>query len=210
MILEILHFFGKAICHQLKDRSLLSSGEVLSVCARDTGIYLGIFSTLTYLFLFKRRTIVTIPSIKNSFFLLLFMVPMMVDGLGSYSHLFESNNLRRLVSGLCFGFSLPYFLFPLLSGKALENNAEPVVKQMRDTIVPLLLCSILGVSVLWGKLSYYFIDSLLIFTIIIWFCLWISLLLSFIRSHYLKWSFSLLGSLTLLTMLSLLHDIIIS
>jgi hypothetical protein len=138
------------------------------------------------------------------------MVPMMVDGLGSYSHLFESNNLRRLVSGLCFGFSLPYFLFPLLSGKALENNAEPVVKQMRDTIVPLLLCSILGVSVLWGKLSYYFIDSLLIFTIIIWFCLWISLLLSFIRSHYLKWSFSLLGSLTLLTMLSLLHDIIIS
>ncbi len=210
MIIEILNFFGKAICHQIKERSLLVSGETLSVCARDTGIYLGIFSSLAYFILFKRNTKLTIPSTKVSFFLLLFMVPMMVDGMGSYSHLFESNNARRLVTGICFGYVLPYFLYPLLSAKALEHNSEPVVTHRNDIIVPLLLCCILGVLVYWGKLSYYFIDSLIILTIIVWFSLWTSFLFSIIRNNYLKWPLSIISSLALLSMFSLLHDFVIS
>jgi uncharacterized membrane protein len=210
VIIEILHFFGKAICHQIKERSLLVSGVTLSVCARDTGIYLGIFSTLVYLILFKRNTKLTIPSTKVSFFLLLFMVPMMVDGIGSYSHLFESNSIQRLVTGIGFGYVLPYFLYPLLSAKALEHNSEPVVKHRNDITMPMLLCSILGVLVYWGKFSYYFIDSLIILTIIVWFSLWTSFLFSVIRNNYLKWSVSIIGSLTLLSMFSILHDFVIS
>jgi hypothetical protein len=138
------------------------------------------------------------------------MVPMMVDGIGSYSHLFESNNIQRLVTGIGFGYVLPYFIYPLLSAKALEHNSEPVVKHRNDIIVPMLLCSILGVLVYWGKFSFYFIDGLIILTIIVWFSLWTSFLFSVIRNNYLKWSLSIICSLTLLSMFSMLHDFVIS
>jgi uncharacterized membrane protein len=209
LIHELLHFFGRAICHQIEERSLLASGKTLSVCARDTGIYLGIFSTFIYLFLLKRHQIITIPSIKVSFFLLLFMVPLMVDGLGSYAHLFESNNERRLLTGLGFGFVLPYFMFPLIFGNALDPLSKPVIKSALDFIIPLILSSLLGILVYRSYIPYYIIDSLIIITIIIWFSLWTSLLFLSSRNNVLKWSFSILSSLAFLSILSLLHNFIL-
>ncbi|MED4228699.1 DUF2085 domain-containing protein [Neobacillus cucumis] len=209
MIHELLHFFGKAICHQIEDRSLLASGKTLSVCARDTGIYLGIFSTFIYLLLVKRNQIITIPSIKVSFFLLLFMVPMMIDGLGSYAHLFESNNERRLLTGLGFGFVLPYFMFPLIFGNALDPRSKPVIKNTFDILIPMFFCCLLGSLVYWNYITYYMIDSLIIFTIIIWFSLWTSLLFTSIRNSFLKWLFSIMSSLAFLSILSLLHSYIL-
>jgi uncharacterized membrane protein len=205
-----LHFFGRAICHQIEERSLLASGKTLSVCARDTGIYLGIFSTFIYLFLLKRNQIITIPSIKVSFFLLLFMVPMMIDGLGSYAHLFESNNERRLITGLGFGFVLPYLMFPLILGNALDPRSKPVIKNTFDILIPMFICCLLGSLVYSGYITYYIIDSLIIFTIIIWFSLWTSLLFLSIRNSLLKWSYSIISSIAFLSILSLLHDYILS
>ncbi|MBM7652044.1 DUF2085 domain-containing protein [Neobacillus cucumis] len=209
MIHELLQFFGKAICHQIEDRSLLASGKTLSVCARDTGIYLGIFSTFIYLFLLKRNQIITIPSIKVSFFLLLFMVPMMIDGLGSYAHLFESNNERRLLTGLGFGFVLPFFMFPLIFGNALDPRSKPVIKNTFDILIPMFFCCLLGSLVYWNYITYYMIDSLIIFTIVIWFSLWTSLLFTSIRNSFLKWLFSIMSSLAFLSILSLLHSYIL-
>jgi uncharacterized membrane protein len=205
LLQEVLHFFGRAICHQLEDRSLQADGDTLSVCARDTGIYLGIFSSLAYLHIFKRHRDITIPSVKISFFLLLFMVPMMVDGLGSYLHLFESTNVRRLVSGTSFGFVLPYFLYPLLSAGALEKTSEPVVKDGKDLIVPLLLCSVLGGLFYWGNLSYYVVDSFIILTVIGWFSLFASILFSWVRNRTMKWALSIFVGLAFLSLLSCLH-----
>ncbi|WML41107.1 DUF2085 domain-containing protein [Neobacillus sp. OS1-2] len=207
MIQEVLHFFGRAICHQLEERSLLASGETLSVCARDTGIYIGVISTLAYLHLFKRRKKMTIPTIKTSLFLLLFMVPMAVDGFGSYAHLFRSTNLRRLVSGTSFGFVLPYFVYPLLSAAALQNKSEPVVTCRKDVLLPMLLGSILSVLVYWGLLPYFVIDSLIIFTIIMWFCLLSSFIFSWIQTSSigLKWALSIISGIVFLSLFSLLH-----
>ncbi|WP_312468873.1 DUF2085 domain-containing protein [Neobacillus sp.] len=210
MLQGILHFFGRAICHQLEERSLKASGNTLSVCARDTGIYIGIFSTLAYLHLFKRRSKLTIPSIKISFFLLLYMVPLIIDGLGSYAHWFESTNVRRLITGICFGFVLPYFLYPLLSAKALENMSEPVVKHSKDVMVPLLQSSILAGIIYWGKLSYWIIDSFIILTLIVWFSLCSSFLFSQVRNTRLKSALSIFGGLAFLSFLSLLHSLVIS
>jgi uncharacterized membrane protein len=168
MFHEILVFFGRAICHQFEERSLTISGEVLSVCARDTGMYIGIFSTLSYLKLFKKNKKITIPSVKVSFCILLLLVPLMIDGLGSYLHLFESNNLRRLVTGISFGFVLPYYLYPLLSNTALEQKSEPVIIHSKDLFIPLLLSSFLGGVYYWGQLPHIVLDSLIITAILIW------------------------------------------
>jgi uncharacterized membrane protein len=202
---ELLNFFGRAICHQLEERSLQISGETLSVCARDTGIYIGIFSSLTYLHFTKRKSKITIPTIKVSFFLLLLMTPMMVDGLGSYLHWFESDNIKRLVSGTSFGFVLPYFLYPLLSSKSLESDSEPVVKGIWDLIVPMILNVIISVGVYWGMVPYYVINSFIIVTIIIWFSMFASVLFQWVHNHRLRRIISTFIGLCILIFLSNLH-----
>ncbi|MFZ7943949.1 DUF2085 domain-containing protein [Neobacillus sp. 19] len=209
MIQDLFHFFGKAICHQLEERSLQASGETLSVCARDTGIYIGIFSTLIYLYLFKRGAKITIPTIKISLFLLLLLVPLMIDGLGSYLHLFKTDNTRRLLTGISFGLALPYFIYPLLSAKALDETSKPVITQKKDFFVPLIFSCGLGGLVYWGKLSYFVFDGFIILIIITWFSMCGSFLFSKIQNTRLKTALSVCSSLVFLSTLSLLHSLIL-
>lgn len=206
----MLHFFGRAICHQLEERSLHVSGDALAVCARDTGIYIGIFSTLIYLFFSKRGQRITIPSIKTSFLLLLFFVPLMIDGLGSYTHLFESNNLRRLLTGIAFGFVLPYFIYPLLSKKNLELETVPVLSNSKDLWIPLLMSIFLGGLTYLGQPSHIVLDSFIIFSVIIWFSLLASFLFPFIGRVRLKCALSILVSFSFLLLLSLAHIWVLS
>ncbi|MDQ1144435.1 putative membrane protein [Bacillus sp. SORGH_AS 510] len=210
MLHELLDFFGKAICHQLEERSLQISGETLSVCARDTGIYIGIFSSLTYLHLSKRNKKITIPTIKVSLLLLLLMVPMMIDGLGSYLHLFESDNIKRLVSGTSFGLVLPYFLYPLLSSKSLEVDSEPCLTERKDFLVPLLVSLVLCVIIYSGVISYYLVDSFIILMIIVWFSLFTFKLFPSVSNFRVKSIFSILVGLGVLALLSLLHSLLFS
>lgn len=209
MLHECFHFFGRAICHQLEERSLQGSGGVLAVCARDTGIYIGIFSSLIYLYVFKRDKDITIPSIRTSFLLLLFLVPLMIDGLGSYLNIFQSTNVRRLVTGTLFGFVLPYFIYPLLSKKVPNNISKPVVGKCRDLYFPLLISCILGGLFYWGELSSYLLNGLIILSIIIWFSLLASFLFSTISLWSLKVTLSLLVGISFLSLLSFMHYLIL-
>lgn len=210
MVQELFHFLGRAICHQLEERSLHASGETLSVCARDTGIYIGIFSSLIYLHLTKRKKSLTIPSVKTSLFLLLFLVPLMIDGLGSYLHLFESSNIRRLLTGICFGLVLPYFLYPLLSVRCLEETSEAVIMKSKDLYWPIFISIILGVAFFEGVMPYYLLDGFIIVTVVIWFSLCASFLFSRTGSKYLRGFLSVSTSLTFLSILSTLHSWILT
>jgi uncharacterized membrane protein len=205
---EILHFFGRAICHQLEERSLQVSGEALVVCARDTGIYIGIFSTLIYLHFSKRKQSITIPSINISFLLLLFLVPLIIDGLGSYTHLFESNNPRRLLTGIAFGLVLPYFIYPLLSKRSLEHGSVPVLGKIKDLFIPLVLSIFLGGLFYWGQPSHIVLDCFIIFSVISWFCIMATFLVSFIHRVWLRLTFSVLVSLSFLSILSFANILI--
>jgi uncharacterized membrane protein len=202
---EILHFFGGAICHQLEERSLQVTGEALAVCARDTGIYIGIFSTLIYLHFSKRKQSITIPSIKVSFSILLFVVPLIIDGLGSYSHLFDSNNPRRLVTGIAFGFVLPYFIYPLFSKKSIEHGSVPVLSDSKDLFIPIMVSAFLGSLFYLGQPSHIVLDSFIIVSVIGWFSLLASFLFPFIRNAGLKCALSIMVSLTFLSFLSIAH-----
>jgi uncharacterized membrane protein len=202
---EILHFFGGAICHQLEERSLQVSGEALAVCARDTGIYIGIFSTLIYLHFSKREQSITIPSIKICFLLLLFIVPLIIDGLGSYSHLFDSNNPRRLVTGIAFGFVLPYFIYPLLSKNNLKPESVAVLCKKKDLFIPLMVSAFFGGLFYLGQPTHFVLDSFIVISVIGWFSLLASFLFPFIRKANLKCALSIMVSLTFLSLLSLAH-----
>jgi uncharacterized membrane protein len=177
----------------------------MAVCARDTGIYIGIFSTLIYLHFSKRKQNITIPSIKISLILLLFLVPLIIDGLGSYTHLFVSNNPRRLLTGIAFGFVLPYFIYPLLSKKPLEHGSVSVIKKSQDFLVPLAVSVILGGLFYAGQPSHLVLNIFIIVTVIAWFGLIASFLFPFILRLRIKLIVSLLASLTFLSFLSITH-----
>ena len=82
-------FFG---CHQRVRRSIKIRKKPFILCARCTGIMVSMF--LTYfisLFTF------------NYFWLLLFSIPMIIDGVVQKRTSYESNNIKRFITGFLAG-----------------------------------------------------------------------------------------------------------
>ena len=91
-------FFGKAFrCHQLSDRSFHIHGVQLPLCARCTGIFLG-------LFLIGPVLCAVLPvNMLVSFYLFSLMI---IDGYTQYHGYQKSNNAFRLISGIGFGYAI--------------------------------------------------------------------------------------------------------
>lgn len=81
-------------CHQRPDRSFFFKGRQFPVCARCTGVILG-YALGAALFFASLR-----PPLWLS---LLLMTVMLADWLLQYWGIFESTNLRRLLTGLSGG-----------------------------------------------------------------------------------------------------------
>lgn len=83
-------------CHRRADRSFhWRSGLPFPVCARCTGELVGMLCALATLFLPRPPLWV----------LLLLMIPMVADGFIQLLTSYESNNRRRFVTGLLFGYA---------------------------------------------------------------------------------------------------------
>lgn len=83
-------------CHSRNDRSFFIKNKKFPICARCTGELIGIiFSPFIYTFF------------KTSIFInLLLMLPLILDGFIQLFTKYESNNFKRLVTGILFGFAL--------------------------------------------------------------------------------------------------------
>ena len=79
----------------------------MPVCARDTGIYAGIFTSFAYLAATRRLNAQRPPGLGTATAMAAMMAPMMFDGILSYTGLIETNNTIRLFTGLFFGLPIP-------------------------------------------------------------------------------------------------------
>lgn len=152
-MMRVLFFYvGRAVCHQLPERSLYIGGYgVMPVCARCAGIYIGVFVAFCYLFI-KKRLIGNKPV---SFFCIIISVlsflPLMVDGATSYLGLRDSSNALRLLTGLLLGYPLPVF-FALLSNFAIDGeNNRPIIQTNGEFIRISLLALAAGVCAYAGS-----------------------------------------------------------
>lgn len=85
------HYSG---CHQLDERSFHIGIRKFPVCARCTGIAIGLPLGVALLAL----------HIKVVWFALIVMAfPMVIDGVAQLVTKYESNNMRRFITGLLFG-----------------------------------------------------------------------------------------------------------
>ena len=93
-----MRFFGRAFrCHQLSDRSFHICGVQLPLCARCTGMFLGLFLVGPVL-----CSILPV-NMLISFYLVSIMV---IDGYTQYLGARKSNNFLRLITGIGFGYSI--------------------------------------------------------------------------------------------------------
>ena len=86
-------FFG---CHCRPDRSFHLRGVQFPVCARCTGILAGMLAALATLWLWVPRP----------WALILMLAPLVIDGAVQHRTRYESNNLRRFLTGLLYGYAM--------------------------------------------------------------------------------------------------------
>jgi uncharacterized membrane protein len=151
---DFLRFFGHGFCHQIPARSFESGGLVFSVCARDTGIYLGFFLALVAAFLIYARSKgrpAEIPPIPYLVVLALFIVPMAFDGVSSYLGLRPTTNTIRYVTGFFTGTAAGSIVTPLLF--ALRGDAvaqRRIFARPSEAVGHLALTFALGAAFLFG------------------------------------------------------------
>ncbi|WP_420627451.1 DUF2085 domain-containing protein [Candidatus Leptofilum sp.] len=115
------NYVGAAICHRITERTFEINGRQLPLCARCTGIYLGVAFSMIALLLAGRTRHTDLPRLPILLTLIGFISVMGIDGLNSYSHFFpnfphvyEPQNWLRLVTGSGAGLAMGLLVFPAL------------------------------------------------------------------------------------------------
>ena len=88
-------------CHQKINRTIFLFSNPLPICARCTGILLGIFTLPIICLVFEH-----IPW----YLFLISSLPIILDGFIQLKYKKPSNNFKRLITGFFFGFTLIYLL----------------------------------------------------------------------------------------------------
>jgi uncharacterized membrane protein len=82
-------------CHQRSNRSFNFRGSIVPICARCSGIIVGIVLS----------TLIKIPK-EMYLYTLLLLIPLVVDGFLQLKTDYVSNNVKRFVSGILFALPL--------------------------------------------------------------------------------------------------------
>ena len=121
-LLSIGDYAGALVCHRITARSFTIAGRQMPLCARCTGMYLGIALVFITMFLAGRTRWSELPAVKILLILLGFIGLMGIDGLNSFSHFFPDlphlytpQNWLRLVTGMGTGLALGIIIFPALA-----------------------------------------------------------------------------------------------
>jgi len=121
-VLGGLDYAGYVVCHRITSHSITFAGRQLPLCARCTGMYLGVVLSFVVLGLAGRFKWAKLPSAKIMGVFVGFVIVMGIDGVNSYSHffpdlphLYEPQNWLRLVTGMGTGLAMGVFIFPALA-----------------------------------------------------------------------------------------------
>ena len=181
--MDFLERMGSAVCHQMAERSFIWGAGTMPLCARCTGIYMGVFFALCF-FLWKKRLDGNKPfTTKQSMLMLLCIVPMAADGFCSYAGLWESNQFLRILTGSLIGAVVPGLL--LLAGNfdPVGGNEKPIYESTKELIFLPAFSAAFGLSI-WAGLPLQAIGAVV--SIVGEVCLWGSVLWLVLKSLFRK------------------------
>lgn len=92
-------------CHQMPERSFFVKEYQFPLCARCTGILIGHILALC-----------AAPFYTFSYFIAWMAFPLAIDGTIQYCFDYESNNTKRILSGILYGFAFTSILCRFIKG----------------------------------------------------------------------------------------------
>lgn len=171
---------GSAVCHQMAERSFLFHGMQMPLCARCTGIYTGVFFAFCFFFWKKRIQAGKPFSLQQAVVTGTAILPVGLDGVGSYLGLWESSQLMRILTGSLVGAVVPGFLLMAGNFDPKRENRTPIYEKTAEILLLLAvsvffgLClwlglllpvgavfSVMGEVLLWGGLVWLVLKNLL-------------------------------------------------
>lgn len=115
-------WIGYAFCHRITERSFVINGRQLPLCARCTGMYLGVALTLVVMSMSGRLKRGAFPPLPIMLLLVGFIGLMGIDGTNSYlhffpnaPHLYQPRNWLRLLTGFGTGLAMGVMVLPALA-----------------------------------------------------------------------------------------------
>ncbi len=161
-------WMGAALCHRITERSFMINGRQFPLCARCTGMYLGVFLVLLTLLLAGRARWSELPRWPILLTLLAFIGIMGIDGVNSYTHFFpdfphvyEPRNWLRLVTGMGAGLAMGLFLFPVLAQTLwAESEWRPAIGSFRELAGLLLVAGTAVLLVLSNQPTVLYVLAL--------------------------------------------------
>jgi uncharacterized membrane protein len=104
-------------CHQIPERTFWLAGHPMAFCARDTGLYGGLWLGMAVFSIWRR------PRLSGRLACIL-AIPLILDGGSQLVGLRESVNWLRLTTGLLAGASAAWYLLPRLAASITSAPAS--------------------------------------------------------------------------------------
>lgn len=154
-LLGKLDAIGYAVCHRIVQRSFMLDDRPLPLCARCTGMHLGVLFGLFYLTRQGKRG--SLPSLKFLIFFIFCLLLFSLDGINSYINLigifpalYTTENWMRLFTGAFLGIAMAGVLYPIFNQSIwVDWIPEPVLSQWKQMAALILI----GISLFMLVLS---------------------------------------------------------
>jgi uncharacterized membrane protein len=147
-----LHWMGYGLCHQMPQRSFFGGGVQVPVCARDTGIYVGVVLSLLLIAILHRGSRPRgMPSPAGWIAMALMVGTMAFDGVTEYMGVRATTNELRLITGLLTGFAIGALITPMINDELWKNSSpERVLGTPWKLAVWLAAVPVAYAVVYWG------------------------------------------------------------
>ncbi len=160
---------GYAICHRIAQRSFLIGDTQMPLCARCTGIYLGVITGLLVALARGRIKVSRLPPLRVNLILALFVLCIGVDGVNSYVQLFPTvtglytpQNWLRLVTGMGGGLAMIHLLLPIFNSVVWQKpDKRRVLDNWRDLAAVCAVGAVMIVLVLSDRPLFLWILGVL-------------------------------------------------
>lgn len=159
-LLDGADWSGYALCHRITERSFTIAGRQFPLCARCSGMYLGVALVIIVVVLAGRMRRANLPSYRVMLVLIGFIALMGIDGINSYSHffpqaphLYEPQNWLRLLTGMGTGVAMGIILLPALAQSLWRQpQHQPIISSSRE-LAALLMLALITVLLLLSNQS---------------------------------------------------------
>jgi len=157
---------GSAICPRIPERTWHIHGRALPLCARCTGIYLGVMTARAVYAGSGRLRSERLPRPRLLVVLGLAGVPIAVDGLNSYltffpfyDPIYPPHNTIRLITGVYAGITMLTIVLPVYNSTLWSApRPDAPVNQLKELLLVYVVAALVIAAVLveWPPLLYVF------------------------------------------------------